>query len=339
MGKVVWEASYEAYGKLVHENGTVSFKASFTGKQIDEDTGLYYFNARWYDAELGRFVTEDPARDGTNWYEYCKNNPLKYMDPTGLDDEEINKKNEGSEATATSTTTTSTDDDDDDDEESSNVNKTTVTTTTTGSGSSSGGDSSSSTTTATDTAPTVTIIDTPATTQDKGLNVQRQIDSTTLPQGNQDGYKGLRGKAMKLGENLRGKEVLSFIGINSDLIQTLSNQRGVDQDLVKAIIYEEQTHNKTPGIFEDILPVNSVGPMAINKKYWDGLSKKEMQKVLPNIGLGIEILAESQKRILDKNHDASVAQIASNYNNENAVTITTDYGRRVESFYYWFENK
>jgi uncharacterized protein RhaS with RHS repeats len=48
LGKVVWEASYEAYGKLVHENGTVSFKASFTGKQIDEDTGLYYFNARWY---------------------------------------------------------------------------------------------------------------------------------------------------------------------------------------------------------------------------------------------------------------------------------------------------
>jgi len=83
-GTVVWDASYEAYGKLVHENGTVSFKASFTGKQIDEDTGLYYFNARWYDAELGRFVTEDPARDGTNWYEYCRNNPLIYLDPSGL---------------------------------------------------------------------------------------------------------------------------------------------------------------------------------------------------------------------------------------------------------------
>jgi RHS repeat-associated protein len=83
-GTVVLNASYESYGKLVHENGTVSFKVSFTGKQIDEDTGLYYFNARWYDAELGRFVSEDPARDGTNWYEYCRNNPLKYMDPTGL---------------------------------------------------------------------------------------------------------------------------------------------------------------------------------------------------------------------------------------------------------------
>jgi RHS repeat-associated protein len=68
----------------VRENGTVSFKASFTGKQIDEETCLYYFNARWYDAELGRFVTEEPARDGTNWYEYCRNNPLGAVDPTGL---------------------------------------------------------------------------------------------------------------------------------------------------------------------------------------------------------------------------------------------------------------
>jgi RHS repeat-associated protein len=85
-GTVVWDASYEAYGKLVHENGTVSFKASFTGKQVDSDTGLYYFNARWYDAELGRFVTEDPARDGSNWYEYCGNNPLVRIDPTGKTD-------------------------------------------------------------------------------------------------------------------------------------------------------------------------------------------------------------------------------------------------------------
>jgi RHS repeat-associated protein len=67
----------------VHENGTVSFKAWFTGKQVDSDTGPYYFNARWYDAELGRFVTEDAARDGTNWYDYCRDNPLKYSDPDG----------------------------------------------------------------------------------------------------------------------------------------------------------------------------------------------------------------------------------------------------------------
>ncbi len=56
----------------------------FTGKDYDEAAGLYYFNARWYDAELGRFTTEDPARDGLNWYVYVRNNPLRYVDPTGL---------------------------------------------------------------------------------------------------------------------------------------------------------------------------------------------------------------------------------------------------------------
>lgn len=46
--------------------------------------GLYYFNARWYDAQLGRFITEDPEKDGTNWYAYVNNNPLTFVDPTGL---------------------------------------------------------------------------------------------------------------------------------------------------------------------------------------------------------------------------------------------------------------
>ena len=49
----------------------------------DEDAGMYYFNARWYDSEIERFVTEDPARDGRNWFVYCENNPLIYFDSDG----------------------------------------------------------------------------------------------------------------------------------------------------------------------------------------------------------------------------------------------------------------
>ncbi|ULQ59742.1 RHS domain-containing protein [Brucepastera parasyntrophica] len=84
-GLIVWEANYEAFGSVLRTSGTMAFAASYTGKELDEDTGLYYFNARWYDSSLGKFITEDPARDGTNWYEYCRNNPLKYVDPDGLD--------------------------------------------------------------------------------------------------------------------------------------------------------------------------------------------------------------------------------------------------------------
>nr|WP_280113288.1 RHS repeat-associated core domain-containing protein [Salinispira pacifica] len=39
----------------------------------------------WYDAENGRFVSEDPVRDGVNWYAYVGNDPVNFVDPLGLD--------------------------------------------------------------------------------------------------------------------------------------------------------------------------------------------------------------------------------------------------------------
>ena len=57
-------------------------EASFTGKQLDS-TGLYYFNARYYDPQTGRFLTEDPEKQGTSWYTYCNNNPINNTDPDG----------------------------------------------------------------------------------------------------------------------------------------------------------------------------------------------------------------------------------------------------------------
>ncbi|ULQ59123.1 RHS domain-containing protein [Brucepastera parasyntrophica] len=83
-GVIVWEANYGAFDGVLSTGGSMAFTASYTGKELDEATGLYYFNARWYDRSLGKFITEDPARDGTNWYEYCRNNPLRFVDPDGL---------------------------------------------------------------------------------------------------------------------------------------------------------------------------------------------------------------------------------------------------------------
>ncbi|MDP3486990.1 MAG: RHS repeat-associated core domain-containing protein, partial [Bacillota bacterium] len=68
--------------------GSAQTSYGFTGKDLD-GTGLYYFAARYYDASVGRFITEDiwvgrlstPASQ--NRYVYVVNNPLKYVDPTG----------------------------------------------------------------------------------------------------------------------------------------------------------------------------------------------------------------------------------------------------------------
>ena len=42
-----------------------------------------YLRARYYDPTTGRFTSEDPAKDGLNWYVYCGNNPINRWDPTG----------------------------------------------------------------------------------------------------------------------------------------------------------------------------------------------------------------------------------------------------------------
>ena len=82
-GSVVWECEEDAFGKEKDKTNS-SFTPNFTGKLLDLNTGLYYFNARWYDPDMGRFITEDPARDGRNWFVYCRNNPLIFIDVIGF---------------------------------------------------------------------------------------------------------------------------------------------------------------------------------------------------------------------------------------------------------------
>ena len=91
---IVWSCEYEAFGKVLTKTSS-TFATSYTGKMLDEVTGLYYFNARWYDSDAGRFINEDPARDGLNWYVYCLNNPLVRIDPTGMFDFKFRKQESG----------------------------------------------------------------------------------------------------------------------------------------------------------------------------------------------------------------------------------------------------
>ena len=83
-GETVWKNEFTPFGTETGYEGTEEHQGKFTGKDFDEETGLYYFNARWYDPELGRFISVDPIKDGVNWYVYCSNNPLIFVDPTGL---------------------------------------------------------------------------------------------------------------------------------------------------------------------------------------------------------------------------------------------------------------
>ena len=95
-GEIVWEESANPFGISGNDQEENKARMLYTGKVFDPDTQMYYFNARWYDPETGRFASEDPARDGVNWYAYVGNNPLKWVDPTGLssqNDEDNDKEN------------------------------------------------------------------------------------------------------------------------------------------------------------------------------------------------------------------------------------------------------
>jgi RHS repeat-associated protein len=79
--------TYDAFGLLVSSTGTFKGPFGFAGAhgyQEDADSGLKLLGHRYYDSSTGRFLTRDPAKDGRNWYSYCRNNPLRAVDPNGL---------------------------------------------------------------------------------------------------------------------------------------------------------------------------------------------------------------------------------------------------------------
>ncbi|VEN74187.1 hypothetical protein EPICR_30120 [Candidatus Desulfarcum epimagneticum] len=88
-GRTVKTFQYDPFGSMIGETGpgTVKNRMKYTGREMDEETGLYYYRARYYDPEVGRFLTEDPKgfEAGVNFYAYADNNPVSASDPTGLE--------------------------------------------------------------------------------------------------------------------------------------------------------------------------------------------------------------------------------------------------------------
>jgi RHS repeat-associated protein len=87
-GNMVNKCVYDEFGNLLNSVEAVSNPFLFVGQYgvMDEDNGLLYMRARYYDPQVGRFISKDPIGywGGINLYGYVENNPLNYFDPLGL---------------------------------------------------------------------------------------------------------------------------------------------------------------------------------------------------------------------------------------------------------------
>jgi RHS repeat-associated protein len=90
--------SYDVFGATRSHVGASSQVFGFTGEQLDEELGLMYLRARYFNPQTGRFVSNDPwpgqedAIQTLNGYAYASNTPLTYVDPSGATLKEIGDK-------------------------------------------------------------------------------------------------------------------------------------------------------------------------------------------------------------------------------------------------------
>ena len=89
-GTIKENYGYGVFGEDLYQNQGEIQPFGYTGYQRDEIAGTYYAQAREYLAESGRFNSEDPIRYKTNYYVYCSNNPLNFIDTLGLKENACN---------------------------------------------------------------------------------------------------------------------------------------------------------------------------------------------------------------------------------------------------------
>ncbi|WP_370577826.1 RHS repeat domain-containing protein [Snodgrassella alvi] len=86
-GKILWECSFQLWGKRIHEieHESVEQNLRYQGQYLDRETGLHYNTFRYYDPDIGRFTQPDPIGllGGFNLYQYAPNG-LMWIDPLGL---------------------------------------------------------------------------------------------------------------------------------------------------------------------------------------------------------------------------------------------------------------
>jgi RHS repeat-associated protein len=86
VGTVVQRYNYDSFGNITYmQDPNFIQPYTYTSREYDPDSGLYYYRARYYDAKVGRFISEDPIglKGRINIYVYVGNNTVNRIDPSG----------------------------------------------------------------------------------------------------------------------------------------------------------------------------------------------------------------------------------------------------------------
>ena len=75
-GAIAKAYAYDGYGNVLDAPGSVEQPYAYTGRELDSESGLYYYRARYYDPNIGRFLQQDPIKlfGGMNLYRYVRDN-------------------------------------------------------------------------------------------------------------------------------------------------------------------------------------------------------------------------------------------------------------------------
>ncbi|KAF1084288.1 tRNA(Glu)-specific nuclease WapA precursor [Sporotomaculum syntrophicum] len=94
-GNIVNSYTYDEWGNILSQQEQLPQPLKYAGEYYDDESGLYYLRARYYDPTVGRFISRD-SNEGSitnplslNLYVYCYSNPLNYLDPTGHSAKEV----------------------------------------------------------------------------------------------------------------------------------------------------------------------------------------------------------------------------------------------------------
>lgn len=85
-GRIVWQGTYDDWGKLVAERGETTCRLRLPGQLYDEETGLHYNRFRYYSPDAGQFISPDPIgfEAGSNLFRFAPN-AHNWNDPLGLE--------------------------------------------------------------------------------------------------------------------------------------------------------------------------------------------------------------------------------------------------------------